>query len=1195
MFKSMLLKEIGRHLKNIPFYIFGLVIMFLVLLYAKNTDPSTQILGLSHGKEFNVAAIKVAKMFNNWSIASIFFIMVFVARSVVRDFQVNIHDFFFTSRIRKKSYLGARFLGSYLGGLFLLLFVPLGLVLGNLMLSPDLQAPLHWQTFIYPFIIMVIPNLLFISAFLFSMSSLTRQTISTYIGSIVLIMLYVFALAGLTNVKNDAVRIILDPFGLNALNIASQFWTTYEMNNNFMPLTNLLLLNRLIWVLVSIGLLIWTFRKFKMTHDLDSHVKKVRTLKVSTPEIPELLQKPEITPLNYSSANFKKVTNMVILEWKRILLHPAFIIITVLGLSQLISNFMGNIDALGSNVYPLTSWFLNQLIHMWMYMIPIIILFGGLIVWREKDNKTHEIYHTLPLTDFQRCLSKLIALIGIQFVYLLLTMLTGIFIQLVVYQYTTFEFGLYFKRLFLLEMFNYIQLAVMVIFIQVLVRNKLLGYFISAAMLLGDIIIFDVLKFDFNLLRWAHFPKYIYSNLNGFAAYSKLLTAYGFYWLFFTLIILTLAILFWKSSENDSFKQRLNHALRKMTPKIRFNLITLLLIFLLLGGYIAYNRYILNNYISTKGFDLAMADYERQCSKYLHTPQPSVIDFNLNVDLYPSKQAALIQGSLTLKNNTLQNIDTLFISLWPNKRADLKKFTLSVPNKEIVPMQDYRLGIFGLNKPLLPGDSLVLSFNVDYQTKGFTDNNPETSLVQNGTVMYFGGKETPSYIPQIGINKDLFLKTDYLRKKYNLPNEPVLPTLEKADRKIGFSNLDLIRFHCQVSTEKGQIAITNGELLKQWDEGDRSYFIYEPAIPITNEIALTSGKYLVIKDTYLNANVEVYYDAKHAYNIDNIIKGFKTSLELNSQFSAYPHKTLRVVEIPAYASQFGARAFPMLYIWNEEAGFISRANDSKKVDMVFGISAHEMAHHWWGYYLLPADAEGLYLPVESMAQFMEAMAIEKDFGKEKVYTLLDTSRKQYLKGRSRAKEGEAPMSRIRHKQSHLYYEKGIIQLYTLREYIGAEPMYKALKTFYDQYAHTTTNYPLSTDMIDALRAETPDSLKYLMDDMFLNITLYDLKTTSAKTTKLPDGKYKTVFEVETQKIYADPNGKETVRPFHDYVFVGLFDKEDKSLYYQIHKLNGKKSSLSIITATQPSEAGIDPHGLLIDKNIKDNKMMVKFE
>ncbi len=1191
MFKEIFLSEMKKYLKQIPFYLYGIIILVFVTLYAQSTDPNSQVFGLSHGKEFNNAPIKIAKMFNNWSIAGIFFVMVFMGRSVVKDFQFKIHDFFFTSRITKFQYLSSRFLSSFLISLLVYLFVIIGFFIGNSLLPLELRGSFYWHSFLYPFLFLVLPNTFIIGSFVFCVSTLSRETLYTYLSSIVLIIVYLFVIFNLSHLKSEVIRIIIDPFAQNALSISTQYWTVSDKNLFTMPVNSVLIFNRLIWLILSAFLLFYTYYKFSMTHDIMRKFRLKKSKVYNKKDFSLSLINPQIVKLSISQNSFKKIFALVFQEWKRIITHPAFIIIFILGAGEWISNVIGNLASAGMNSYLFTSWMVSKTEHLWLYMIPITILFGGLIVWREKDHLTQDIFHSLPLTDFQRCLAKILSIVGIQFTYLFLSMLVGIFTQVIVFQYYDIELSLYFKRFFLMEFLNYIQLTVMVVFIQALVKRKVLGFFISALLCVADIIIFDVMNFDFSLLRWGHFPAFIYSNLNGFNPYSKTLLWYGCYWSVFAVIMFILSVIVWKTSENDSIKQRWHYSLKKTSGRLRIALLSLITLFVSIGINIAYNRYVLNNYVSKKDNEMGLVAYEKQVKPYLNYPQPKVTDVNLSIDLFPSKQSALIKGSYILMNLTEKNIDTLFISLWNQKRAHLNTLLLSTGFDCILNSTDYQLGIYKLKKPILPGKSIKLTFEVNYQTKGFTDNNPETNIVKNGTIMNFGGRATPEFMPQIGINKDLFLSKDYLRKKYNLPEDQVLPILETANRTKGFSTIDRLNYTCLVSTEKNQIALTNGELIKEWTQNDRPYFLYQSANPISYELVLTSGIYQVKKEKYKDIDVEVYYNKKHYFNIDRIIHGFKTSIDLNSFFSNYPHKTLRIIETPAYMSYAAARAYPMMYVWNEDSGFIARINDKKDNDQVFSISAHEMAHHWWGYELMPAEAEGLYLPVESMAEFMNLMCLEREYNKTTVNNYLKDYRKIYLKKRGKDNDGEKPLVRCHHNQSYLAYQKGMLQLYTLKEYIGKDNMFKGLKSFFDLYANRSDIYPLSTDMISALNDFTPDSLKYMNDELFMKIALFDLKAKNAVSSKIDKG-YKISFKFTTHKFFADDFGKETEAPFNNHVYIIAYNISGKEIFNKCVFLKGTDQYIEFFTKDKPEKIGVDPNGLLIDKNTDDNIIRV---
>lgn len=547
-----------------------------------------------------------------------------------------------------------------------------------------------------------------------------------------------------------------------------------------------------------------------------------------------------------------------------------------------------------------------------------------------------------------------------------------------------------------------------------------------------------------------------------------------------------------------------------------------------------------------------------------------------------------------LKNNTSKPIDTLFVSMWNSKRAHLKKLKSSLEMLQVSPMKNYRLGIFKLEKALQPGDSLKLNFEVSYLTKGFTDNNTETELVQNGSLLTIGGRDNQRFIPQIGVNKGHFITKKEIRKKLKLNKAADLVTLEKADRSIPLSNFDIIRYHCIVSTDKDQIAITNGELVRQWEANNRAYFEYRPLIPITNELVIASAQYKVKKELYKGINLEVYYHHKHNMNLDRIIKGFQTSIDLHTYFKKYPHKTLRIIETPAYMSDAAARAFPMTYVWSENSGFTSRVNEKKEPDQVFAISAHEMAHHWWGFEITPVEAEGFYFPIESMAELMNTIALEKEYGKETALDYVKKSREKYLKRRGRSNEDEVPVIRCGNNQSHIAYQKGMIQLYALREYIGNEPFNQGLKHFFDRFTMQKGIYPLSIDLVQSLSTVTPDSLNYMLDDLFAKITFYDFKMGKIITQKIKDS-YEYQFDLNANKVYTDQNGKESHTNINDYVLIVFKDKNKQIKERHFVKVDKTQQKITLKSNTLYDKIEINPNGLLIEKELSDNFQKVSFK
>ena len=94
----------------------------------------------------------------------------------------------------------------------------------------------------------------------------------------------------------------------------------------------------------------------------------------------------------------------------------------------------------------------------------------------------------------------------------------------------------------------------------------------------------------------------------------------------------------------------------------------------------------------------------------------------------------------------------------------------------------------------------------------------------------------------------------------------------------------------------------------------------------------------------------------------------RKSLAYNQEnFGPYRHRQARIIEFPRYASF--AQAFPGTMPYSESIGFIARIEDEDDIDMVFYVTAHEMAHQWWAHQLIAGDGQGCTVLSESLAQY----------------------------------------------------------------------------------------------------------------------------------------------------------------------------------------------------------------------------------
>jgi hypothetical protein len=245
---------------------------------------------------------------------------------------------------------------------------------------------------------------------------------------------------------------------------------------------------------------------------------------------------------------------------------------------------------------------------------------------------------------------------------------------------------------------------------------------------------------------------------------------------------------------------------------------------------------------------------------------------------------------------------------------------------------------------------------------------------------------------------------------------------------------------------------------------------------------------------------------------------------------------------------------------------------------------------------------------ESLAEYSALQVMAHKYGRDLMHRYLRHELDAYLRGRAGETRHEPPLGLVQ-REPYVWYQKGGQILYTLADYIGEDKLNLALHNFLMQYRYANANnqvdahddprasdaldypYPDTRMLVDAIRAQTPPELQYLVDDGFNRIVLYDNKTLSATSQKTPDGKYQVTLEVQARKVQADGNGAETPVPIADYIEIGVFSgkkDEEKPLYLKKEKFTDERKTFVIVVDEPPTLAGIDPYNKLIDRNSDDN-------
>jgi len=141
--------------------------------------------------------------------------------------------------------------------------------------------------------------------------------------------------------------------------------------------------------------------------------------------------------------------------------------------------------------------------------------------------------------------------------------------------------------------------------------------------------------------------------------------------------------------------------------------------------------------------------------------------------------------------------------------------------------------------------------------------------------------------------------------------------------------------------------------------------------------------------------------------------------------------------------------------------------------MVTYVTAHEIAHQWWGHQVISADQQGATFLIESLAQYSALMVMEQMYGPEQIRKFLKYELDRYLRRRGGEVLEELPLVRVEN-QPYIHYQKGGLALYLLKDQIGAERVNEALRSLLAEFAFKPAPYANPRDLLRRFRAGARD-------------------------------------------------------------------------------------------------------------------------
>ena len=1131
-----------------------------------------------------------------------------------RDVATGMYSLTYTTPVSKAEYLGARFLAALVLNALILLAVQAGILLGVYLpgVDAELIGPFRPAAFLTAYGYIAFPTAFAATAIQFFLAVRTGRAMGAYFGSFIIVFMGFFVASFL--LFGQGLGTLLDPIGIRFIvEDIARLWTPIEKNRRLIGMEGIVLINRILWLSIGLAGLAVTYLGFQFAHRTESaswrHLRQFfishrvanANAHASTPAGIGVIA---VTPISLPQlrrrfgfiANTRQMLTiawtsfqLIVTSWAGLFMLVFIPLLTIpVVLDQMESKSVPLVPTTIRVIAELTAPLADEL-SRWVIIPFLIVFFAGELVWREREARMGEITDAMPGSDWASFLGKFLGLAFLLVAFLSLQIGAGILAQ-VIMDYHNFEMGLYLKIMFGLQLMDYLLFALLALVVHVVVNQKYIGHLV-AILAFVFIALASLFGMEHNMLIYGASPGWSYTEMRGFGSSLEPWVWFKSYWAAWALLLAVTARLLGVRGRETSFPVRLQLARRRLSRPTIWTIGVAAGFILTLGGFIFYNTNILNDYYTASETKERAAAYEHRYGKYADTPQPRLAATKLHIEIYPERQTVNIRGTYHLVNRNGVAIDSIHVATMPGVETDT--LTFDRPVTRVLADEKLFYRIYLLDSPLLPGDSLQLTFQVQVEPRGFRKNGVDASVVANGT------RFTNSWLPAIGYQKSRELIHASDRRGYGLAPRPVIASLydleARQDRSTGGGPLETV-----VGTTSDQVAVAPGALRRTWTKGpasgsgqERRYFHYSTDGSAGGEWGFFSANYVMHKEQWKNpdssgqtVDIQIFHHPQHTAHLDGMVRSIRSSLDYYSrEFGPYPRGYLSVVEGAGNGTGMHAEGGMLTYA---EGFALWHPRDTSSLDLPSAIVAHEMAHQWTVPY---ANVEGAPVMSESLAWYYAIKAVENARGQEELQRLLDFLRVSQI--RPEIRRGE-PL--LRGLDPYMSYRKGPFALYTLSEYLGGEQVNEALRRLVEK--HRKGGAPLATtlDLYRELKAVTPASMQYLLHDLFEVNTYWELVAERATARQTRAGSWEVTLDLKGRKVVADSAGVEKEIPMNDWVEIGISEQDQdpsKPLYRQKHRIRSGKQTITVTVLRKPGRVSLDPRQLLIEEKIDDNRKEIK--
>lgn len=1184
MLAEVFLFELKYRLARPATYVYFLLIFVLSFLVV--TSPTLSVTGAGGQTAFNapyvITLITVVLSFAFTIITS-----AIVSVAIIRDTEHQTEPLLFTTPLTKSAYLLGRFSGSVFLAALLQSATCLGIMAGfwtghylpwEVAWSNYGLLPFNAWHFIQPFLVFAVTNIFITGAFFFMSGALGRNILIIYMQGIVLVVIYqvLFGIVGDPGAHFWVA--CFDPLGVQTFVYMARYMTPAEQNTMLIPLTDVLLYNRALWITLASLALLFTWFRFSFSEKGAYHPVQKDSSRSASPNTGHETPLPKINAAFSIATTAYQLVKLAAHYFRLIWREPPFRIMVLTGMASLIIRIVRMSGAYDTSLFPTTGSVLAALDSFNFFLLIILVFFSGELVWRERDLKFDAVSDALPVSVVALALAKFLALMLVITSLLALLMLTGVLTQVIGGQ-EQINMTAYLLVLFGEKLSTLFLYAIPMFLVMLLVPNKFLGFTIVILLVVVRTYM-NQLGVEHGLLQYASGALGTYSDMNGFGHAPRSFVWFRLYWMALAIVMLMVVVWFYPRGYEAGLRSRWHNTSPRLKRSLAGWMLAALAAFSVAGIFLFKNTTTPNAFEHSQNRANWQAQYERELKRFEQLAQPAIIHTNLTLHLFPDSRSFEASGVYQLHNNTGEPITTILVQQNRDPRMTAASMMFNRETTTDKSFDKLRFTIVNLDQPLLPGDTVAMQFKLAYKPGNLENpGQPITHVLGNGSLI------PTEVLPQIGYNAAYELTGSARRRKHGLNPKPARTVATQVPATV----------HTTVSTAADQLAVAPGYLAKSWQEGDRVFFHYRMEIPVQNRYAITSARYAIHKDEWQGVPIEVYYHHAHADNLQRMVKALKNSLDYCSRnFGQYPYPYLRVIEVNRHQGM-PLHAIPGTIALTEDIAFVSKAgNTEESMDLVHYLVAHEVARQWWDVQLSVTDTAGSRLITQGLAQYTALMAMRKTMTHDAASTFMRFERDAYLRGRATERNRERPLASAENGQAYLYQRKASMAFQWLQDMVGEEKLNQALKKI-----HTAgTRNPISArQLLDTLYASSPDSIHAGIHEYFESTVLYENQLLQTGFRRNGQGTFDVILYIQCYKSRVDSAGIEYPVIPDDWLDVSVYAHDQagrETIHYnKRHHLSDNLTMITLTMDQRPSRIHIDPMCKLPDRHTHDNRQKPK--